>query len=117
MPMFEDREKAAERKFEREQEFAFRVRARRNKLLGLWAAGHMGLTAEAAQRYAQAVVDAEINGHDDAAVINKVNADLIAGGTPVPCEHVAQQLAELAAVARRQLEQDEGAGSRPFEGR
>jgi len=47
MPMFEDREKVAEREFEQERESAFKLRARRNKLLGMWAAGRMGLVGAA----------------------------------------------------------------------
>lgn len=113
MPMFEDREKAAERNFEREQELAFRIRARRNRLLGLWAAGHMGLAGEAAQRYAQAVVDTEITGHDDPAVIRKIRDDLIAGGTPVAEEEIRRHLAGLGAEARAQLLRDGGAESEP----
>lgn len=113
MPMFEDREKAAERNFEREQELAFRIRARRNRLLGLWAAGHMGLAGEAAQRYAQAVVDTEITGHDEQAVIKKVGDDLIAGGTPVAEGQIRRHLAELGAEARAQLLRDGGAASEP----
>ncbi|MGO8919073.1 MAG: DUF1476 domain-containing protein [Stellaceae bacterium] len=117
MPMFEDREKAAEGKFEREQELAFRIRARRNRLLGLWAAGHMGLAGEAAQRYAQTVVDVEITGHDDQAVIAKVRDDLIVGGAPLAEEHIRRQLTGLGAEARAQLQQDPGAGSEPAERR
>lgn len=113
MPMFEDREKAAERKFEREQELSFRIRARRNKLLGLWAAGHMGLAGEAARRYAQTVVDAEITEHDDRAVIAKVRDDLIAGGAPISEEHIRGQLVALGAEARAQLQRNGGTGADP----
>ncbi|MGH7090354.1 MAG: ATPase inhibitor subunit zeta, partial [Stellaceae bacterium] len=49
---FDDREKAFERKFERDQELAFKVRARRRRLLGLWAARQLGLSGAAAQSYA-----------------------------------------------------------------
>lgn len=113
MPMFEDREKAAERNFEREQELAFRIRARRNRLLGLWAAGHMGLAGEAAQRYAQTVVDTEITGHDDPGVVRRVRDDLIAGGTPVAEDQIRRHLAGFGAEARAQLLRDGGAGSEP----
>ncbi|HXZ01812.1 MAG TPA: DUF1476 domain-containing protein [Stellaceae bacterium] len=117
MTMFEDREKAAERKFEREQELGFRIKARRNKLLGLWAAGHMGLAGEAAQRYAQTIVDAEVTGHDDQAIIEKVRDDLIAGGAPTAEEHIRAQLAALGVEARAQLLRDGGAGTEPSERR
>lgn len=115
MTMFEDREKAAERRFEREQELGFRIRARRNKLLGLWAAGHMGLAGEAAVRYAQTIVDAEITGHDDQGIINKIRDDLIAGGAPMAEEHIRGQLAAFGVEARAQLQRDAGVGSAPSE--
>jgi hypothetical protein len=115
MPMFEDREKAAERKFEREQELSFKIRARRNKLLGLWAAGHMGLAGEAALRYAQTIVEAEITGHDDRAVIEKVRDDLIAGGAPMAEERIRGRLVALGVEARTQLQRDAGAGTEPSE--
>jgi hypothetical protein len=103
MTMFDDREKAAERKFEREQDLAFRIKARRNKMLGMWAAGHMGLLGDAADRYAVSVVDAEIAAHDDQALIEKVRDDLITSGTPVPAEQIRRQLAVLGGRARAQI--------------
>jgi hypothetical protein len=103
MTMFDDREKAAERKFTREQDLAFSIRARRNKMLGLWAAGHMGLIGAAADRYAASVVDAEIAAHDDQALIKKVRDDLVTSGTPVPEQQICRQLAVLEARARAQI--------------
>jgi hypothetical protein len=102
MTMFDDREKAAERKFAREQDLAFSIRARRNKILGLWAAGHMGLIGAAADRYAASVVDAEIGTHNDRALIKKVRDDLVTSGTPVPEQQIGRQLAVLEARARAQ---------------
>lgn len=102
MSIFADREKAAERKFEQEQEFAFRLRARRNKLVGLWAAAKMGLTGAAASRYALELVD-EITQHGDAPIIKKVFADLVAHGIPATEAEITQHLAASAARARRDL--------------
>jgi hypothetical protein len=113
MPILEDREKVAEREFERERELAFKVRARRNKLLGLWAAGHMGLTGAAAQRYARTVVDAEIVGHDDEAVIEKVRCDLVAAGAPLPGEHIREQLSLLGIRANAQMRRNTGTRPEP----
>ena len=56
---FDDREKAHEAKFVREEEMAFRVTARRNRLLGQWAAARMGLTPEETDSYAKSVVQAD----------------------------------------------------------
>lgn len=102
MSIFADREQAAERKFEREQEFAFKLRARRNKLLGLWAAAKMGLTGDAASRYALELVD-EITQHGDAPIIKKVFADLVACGIRTTEAEITQHLAIFAARARRGL--------------
>lgn len=108
MPMFEDREKVAEREFEQKQEFAFKLRARRNKLLGMWAAGHMGLVGAAAQRYARTVVDREIVGHDDASVIAKIHRDLVASGSPMADEDVRAQMVALERRAHAQLRRQTG---------
>ncbi len=106
MPMFEDREKVAEREFEQQQEFAFKARALRNKLLGLWAARHMGLVGAAAERYARTVIDQEVVGHDDESVIGKVKRDLMAGGSPIADADVRKQLPILETRARAQLRRE-----------
>jgi hypothetical protein len=103
MTIFDDRERAAERQLEREQDLAFRIRVRRNKLLGLWAAGHMGLIGDAAARYAASIVDVEIAGHDDRPIIVKVRDDLVTSGNRVAEEHIRRQLAVLGARARAQI--------------
>jgi hypothetical protein len=59
MTSFEDREKGFERKFAHDEELKFKATARRNRLLGLWAAEQMGVTGEAAQAYAREVIKAE----------------------------------------------------------
>ena len=103
MTMFDDRKKAAERNFEREEECAVRIRARRNKLLGVWAAEHMGLFGDAAAHYALDVVEAEVTGHDDEALAKKVCDDLIAAGFPMTGQEVRAQIAVFAAQARAQV--------------
>lgn len=103
MSIFDEREKAAERDFMREQEVAFRITARRNRLLGLWAAGKMGLEGDAAARYALGVVDAEITEHGDPGLIRKVCGDLIARGLPVTEAEVGRHLAVFGARARAQI--------------
>lgn len=101
--MFEDREKAGERKFVRDREIAFRIRARRNKLLGLWAAEHMGLLGEVAACYALDLVDAEVNEHGDCPVIRKVRDDLMARGYPMTETEVRNHVAAFEAKARAQI--------------
>ena len=107
--MFPDREKVAERKFEREQELAFQINARRNRLIGLWAAGQMGLTGEAASNYAMALVKAEVNTHGEGQIIERVCQDLVARGYIMSEMEVRRRLTSFAAMARRQILED-GAG-------
>ena len=77
MKSFIEREKGFEAEFKRDQELAFRVTARRNRLFGLWAAGRLGLEAgEPAETYAQSVVAADLEGPGDNAVIETVVRDI-----------------------------------------
>jgi len=108
--MFEEREKVAERRFEREQELAFQITARRNRLIGLWAAGQMGLTGEAASSYAMALVKAEVDAHGDGHIIEQVCQDLVARGYIMSEMEVRGRLTSFGAMARRQI-LEEGAGN------
>jgi len=76
MSTFNDRERAFENKYAHDQEMQFKAVARRNKALGLWAAGLLGKTGQAAEDYAMEVIraDFEESGHED--VFRKVQADL-----------------------------------------
>src|SRR5207249_7066187 len=75
MAAFDEREKDFEARYKHDQELQFKVKARRNRLLGLWAAGRMGLAGDAAETYARSVVEAEFDGGDPH-VVDKVCADL-----------------------------------------
>ncbi len=103
MTNFKDRERAEEAKYAMDEETAFRVAARRNRLLGEWAAGLMGLTPEETDAYKKAVVQAdfEVAGDDD--VIRKVLGDLIAAGIDADEALVRATLEEKAVEARRQF--------------
>src|SRR6185369_4572981 len=79
MTTFDGREKDFEARFKHDQELQFKVKARRNRLLGLWAAERMGLVGDAANAYAKEVVDAEFAGGDKH-VVDKLIADLAAKG-------------------------------------
>ena len=83
MTAFDNREKEFEARFKHDQELQFKVTARRNRLLGLWAAERMGLAGDAAQSYAKEVVEAEFKG-GDRHVVAKLVADLAAKGQGVP---------------------------------
>lgn len=100
MATFNDRERAFESKFAHDTEMQFRAEARRNRLLGMWAAGLLGKTGDDATAYAMEVVktDFEEAGIED--VVRKVAADLGPKSSP---EAVREKMAELLAVAKGQL--------------
>jgi hypothetical protein len=75
---FSEREKAFENKWAHDEELRFKVLARRNKRLGLWAAGEMGLEGARADDYASSVVQAELSKEGDKAVFHKIKADFAA---------------------------------------
>jgi hypothetical protein len=103
MTTFDDREHAFEAKFAHDSDMAFRVTARRNKLVGLWASGLMKLTAEETDAYAKAVVQADFEETGDDDVIRKVLGDLLAAGVDSDEAAVRAALAEQTVEARRQL--------------
>ncbi|CUH60382.1 DUF1476 domain-containing protein [Thalassobacter stenotrophicus] len=103
MTTFDDRENAFENKFAHDAEMQFKADARRNKLLGLWAAGLMGLEGAAAETYAQEVVksDFEEAGHED--VFRKVSGDL---GGKADEATIRAKMAECLAEAKAQIMKD-----------
>jgi hypothetical protein len=103
MTMFEDRERAFEAKFVRDDEMAFRITARRNRLLGQWAAERMGLTPAETDAYAKAVVQADFEEAGDEDVIRKVLGDLTAAGVDADAPMVRRALEDRQVEARRQL--------------
>jgi hypothetical protein len=103
MTTFEDREKEFEARFKHDQEFRFKATARRNRLLGLWAAQRMGLSGAEAEAYAKDVVAAEFEPGGDKHVIEKVTGDLTAKGHPVTPAQVKFELEHFAAQAKQQL--------------
>ena len=100
MPTFDDRENAFENKFAHDAEMQFKAEARRNKLLGLWAAGLLGHEGDAAQDYAKSVVKADFEeaGSDD--VVRKVAGDLAGKASE---DEVRKQLDLKMAEAKAQL--------------
>lgn len=108
MSGFDDREKGFEAKFRLDQESQFKVTARRNKLLGLWAAAQMGKTGTDAEAYAKEVVAADFTRAGDSDVIEKVVFDLKAHNVPMTDAEVRAQLDKLARVAREQIVADSG---------
>ncbi|MDB5677290.1 DUF1476 domain-containing protein [Sphingomonas bacterium] len=103
MTTFDDRERAFETKFARDEDMAFRVIARRNKLLGQWAAGLMKLTPEETDAYSRAVIHAEFEEAGDEDVVRKLLGDLTAAGVEVDDAMVRKAIDDQAVEARRQL--------------
>ena len=103
MTSFDDREAAFENKFAHEQDMAFRIIARRNKLVGQWAAARMGLTEAETDSYAKSVVQADFEEAGDEDVIRKLLGDLIAAGVDTSDEDVRAAMGDLMVEARRQL--------------
>lgn len=103
MSGFEDRKKAQESKFAHDQELVFKATARRNKLLGLWAAGKMGLTGEAADAYAKEVVKADFEEAGDDDVLRKVKGDLEAKGVAQSEHQIRREMDELMKTAIEQV--------------
>lgn len=103
MTTFDDRERAFETKFARDEEMQFRVVARRNKLLGQWAAEKMGLSPEETGSYATSVVQADFEEAGDGDVIRKLIGDLTAAGVDIDEAAVHAALEICTVEARRQL--------------
>ncbi len=103
MTDFKDRERAEEAKFAMDEETAFRIAARRNRLLGEWAAGLMGLTAEEADAYKKAVVQADFEEAGDEDVVRKLLGDLTAAECDVTEAEIRARLDEKTIEARRQF--------------
>lgn len=100
MSTFDDRERAFETKFAHDMEMQFKAVARRNKLLGLWAAGLLGKTGQAAEDYAMEVIRADFEeaGHED--VFRKVAADLAGRADEAT---IRAQMSALLAQAKASL--------------
>ena len=90
MTTFDEREKAFETKFEHDMELRSKARARRNKLLGLWAAGLMGKSGDAAEAYARDIVMADFEKSGEHDVVHTLMHDLAAAGKPTD-EHTIRR--------------------------
>lgn len=108
MTTFDDRERAFESQYARDQEMQFKVIARRNKLLGLWAARQMGLTDAEADAYAREVIRADFEEAGDEDVIRKLIGDLTSAGVEVDEPTIREALNHKMVEARRQLMESQG---------
>jgi|SRR5579862_1070083 len=103
MSGFDEREKSFERKFEHDQELEFKVKARRNHLLGLWAAGQLGLKGEAAETYARTIADPAKHLHGDAEIVKKIAADFKAKSVAHDADRIRLEIERFADEAKKQL--------------
>jgi hypothetical protein len=100
MTTFDDREHAFEAKYAHDEEMKFKAEARRNKLIGLWAAGLLGKSEEEAAAYAKEVIAADFQEAGEEDVFRKLSADL---GARADEATIRAKMAELMVEAKRQL--------------
>jgi len=103
MSGLDDRENAFENKYAHDQEMEFKANARRNKLLGLWAAGELGLEGDAAEDYAKSVIVADFEEAGDDDVFRKVRADFDEKGVELSDHLLRKQMDDLLIEARNQI--------------
>lgn len=103
MTDFHDRERAEEAKFAHDSEMEFRIHARRNRLMGVWAAERMGLTQAEADAYAKSVVQADFEESGDEDVIRKLLGDLVSAGVDADEGEVRTAMKAKEVEARRAL--------------
>ena len=106
MTTFEERQKGFERKFALDEELKFKATARRNRLLGLWAAGEMGLAGDAAQAYAREVVKADLAEPGEEDVFRKIRADFDAKGVNQSDHQIRRMMADMMGQAIAQIESE-----------
>ncbi len=107
MTTFDDRQDKFEKKFAHDAELRFKAEARRNKLLGLWAAELLGKTGDAAQAYAKEVIKADFEEAGDEDVFRKVRKDFDAAGVDQSDHQLRRTMDELMSEAIRQIQAGE----------
>jgi hypothetical protein len=106
MTSFDKREEGFEKKFAHDEELRFKANARRDKLLGLWAAEKLGLTAAAAEAYANDVVSASIDAPGEDTVFHKVRLDFDVKGVPQSDHQIRRTMEELMTTAIAQIKSE-----------
>ena len=103
MPSFADRGKEFEARFRHDEELRFKATARRNQMVGLWAAGLLGLEGEAAAAYAKEIVDCQFTPGGDQRVVDRLAVDLAAKDPSITPARIRFELAHFAERAKQQL--------------
>lgn len=103
MTTFDRREEAFESGFIHDEEFRFKAEARRDKLVGLWAAEKLGFSGDAATAYARSLVEVAVAAHGDQTVFERIRADFDAAGVHQSDHQIHRTMDEMLAVAIAQL--------------
>ena len=106
MAGFDDRKRAYENKFARDEELRFKATARRNRLLGQWAAEKLGKTGEEADAYAREVVRADFEEAGDEDVFRKIRKDFDEAGVDQSDHQIRRSMDELVIIAAEQVEKE-----------
>lgn len=106
MTTFDNRQRDAEKKYEHDEELRFKAGARRNKLLGLWAAEEMSITGDAADAYAKEVVISDFDRPGDEDVLEKVHQDFVDKGLDISTQRVRKEMDRLMDEARKQVREE-----------
>jgi hypothetical protein len=104
MSQFDDRKRAQETKFQLDQELEFKAQARRAKLVGLWAAGLMGLSSDAAEDYAKSVVVADLEEAGTEDLFRKIRADLDQHAVQLSDHQIRAKMDEALEEARKSVQ-------------
>ena len=104
MSQFDDRKRAQETKFQLDQELEFKAQARRAKLVGLWAAGLMGLSSDAAEDYAKSVVVADLEEAGTEDLFRKIRADLDQHAVQLSDHQIRAKMDEALEDARKSVQ-------------
>lgn len=103
MSEFDNREEAFEKRFAVDEELAFKALARRNKLIGLWLAGELGLAAAEAKPYAEALVAAQVGAADADGLFKEAQARLAKAGVDISDHRLRRRIEEAAEQARAEI--------------
>lgn len=106
MSGIDDRGDAFENKFAHDEALKFKAEARRNKLLGLWAAGLLGKSGDDAETYAKEVIRADFEEAGDEDVFRKIRADFDAGGVDMSDEDIRQNMNQQMSAAIEQIQSE-----------
>ena len=104
MSSFQERESAFENKFKNDQDLLFRIYARRAKLVGLWAAGKLGLSGAEAEAYGKALVVEDLKEPSINDMVAKLKADFAAKGVSVTDHQIEREMGEALEEARKQVQ-------------